>query len=143
VAVPWLQESRTAAYERFLQAFGAVEMELREAFVDRRAPAVVWEPFNAALQSMSLVASAETMAAAERVCYFIEEFTILFHGGRPSELEELRPIHSALAEAHVKFVNAARRTLDPRQEHLVQALGGPSAWYGVESVWAPGNGTAV
>ncbi|MGW2742558.1 hypothetical protein [Streptomyces sp. NPDC001450] len=138
----WLQESRTAAYEKFLQAFGAVEMELREAFVDRRAPAVAWGPFNAALQSMSLVASQEAMAAAERICYFIEEFTILFHGRQPSDLEELRPIHGGLYEAHVRFVNAARRSLDPTQEHLVQALGGPSAWHGVESVWAQGNGTA-
>jgi hypothetical protein len=77
----WLQEARTAAYEKFLQAFGAVETELREAFVDRRAPAVVWAPFNAAPQSMSLVASQEAMAAAERICDIIEEFTILFHGG--------------------------------------------------------------
>ncbi|AKJ12551.1 hypothetical protein ABB07_21720 [Streptomyces incarnatus] len=138
----WLQESRTAAYEKFLQAFGAVEMELREAFVDRRAPAVVWGPFNAALQSMSLVASWDAMAAAERICCFVEEFTILFHGRQPSDLEELRPIHGGLYEAHLRFVNAARRSLDPTQEHLVQALGGPSAWHGVESAWAPGDGVA-
>ncbi|MFE9097257.1 hypothetical protein [Streptomyces sp. NPDC007264] len=137
-----LQESRTTAYERFLQAFGAVEMELREAFVDRRAPAVVRGPFNAALQSMSLVASRDAMRAAERICDLIEEFTILFHGRQPTDLEELRPIHGGLYEAHVSFVNAARRSLDPAQEHLVQALGGPSAWHGVESAWAPGNGTA-
>ncbi|MEU8975225.1 hypothetical protein AB0D11_39355 [Streptomyces monashensis] len=138
----WLQESRTAAYEKFLQAFGAVEMELREAFVDRRAPAVVWGPFNAALQSMSLVASQDAMRAAARICDLIEEFTILFHGRQPTDLEELRPIHEALYEAHVGFVNAARRSLDPSQEHLVQALGGPSAWHGVESAWAPGDGAA-
>jgi hypothetical protein len=136
----WLQESRTAAYEKFLQAFGAVEMELREAFVDRRAPAVTWGPFNAALQSMSLVASQDAMVAAERICGFIEEFTILFHGRQPTDLEELRPIHRGLYEAHMRFVNAARLSLDPSQEHLVRALGGPSAWNGVESAWAPGNG---
>ncbi|MBT2393090.1 hypothetical protein J7E87_27555 [Streptomyces sp. ISL-1] len=129
----WLQESRTAAYEKFLQAFGAVEMELRHAFLDRRTPAVVWEPFNAALHSLSLVASPETAAAADKICDLIEEFTILFHGRQPTDLDELRPIHSGLHEAHLKFVNAARRSLDPSQEHVQRALGGPSAWHGVES----------
>lgn len=115
-------------------------MELREAFVDRRAPTVVWAPFNAALQSMSLVASQEAMAAAEQICDVVEKFTILFHGRQPADLEELRPIHSGLYEAHVRFVNAARRSLDSSQEHLVRALGGPSSWNGVESAWSPGHG---
>ena len=53
----WLQETQTSAYERFLQAFGAVEMELREAFLERRRPAVAWGPFNASIQSLSLVAN--------------------------------------------------------------------------------------
>ncbi|MFE0191594.1 hypothetical protein [Streptomyces sp. NPDC058989] len=135
----WLQESRTAAYEKFLQAFGAVEMELREAFVDRRVPAVDWEPFNASLQSISLVASQDAMTAVNQICDVIEEFTILFHGRQPTDLEELRPIHTELCEAHVRFVNAARRSLDPLQENLIRTQGGPSPWHGVESVWARGE----
>src|SRR4051812_22653820 len=115
-------------------------MELREVFVDRRAPGVVWGPFNAALQSMSLVASQDAMVAAERICELIEEFTILFHGRQPTDLQELRPIHSGLHEAHLKFVNAARRSLDTSQEHLARTLGGPSAWHGVESFYARGDG---
>lgn len=79
------------------------------------------------------------MAAAEQICDAIEEFTILFHGRQPADLEELRPIHGGLYEAHVKFVNAARRSLDSSREHLVRALGGPSPWHGVESAWAPGD----
>ncbi|MEU4844998.1 hypothetical protein [Streptomyces gilvosporeus] len=137
----WLQQSRTAAYEKFLQAFGAVEMELRGAYVDRRVPAIDWEPFNAALQSMSLVASEGAMTAADQICDLIEEFTILFHGRQPSDLDELRPIHAGLHEAHVRFVNAARRSLDPSQGYLVRALGGPSPWHGVESSWTRGDGS--
>lgn len=135
----WLQESRTAAYEKFLQAFGTVEMELRHAFLDRRRPAVVWGPFNAALQSMCLVASREAITAAEQLCDTIEEFTILFHGRQPTDLEELRPIHNGFHEAHLKFVNAARRSLDTSQEHLARTLGGPSAWHGVESFYTRGD----
>ncbi|MGJ5755186.1 hypothetical protein [Streptomyces puniciscabiei] len=78
-----------------------MEMELREAFADRRAPAVAWGPFNATLQSMSPVAS---RAGSQ-------------------DLDELRPFHGRLCEAHLRFVNAARRSLDPAQEHLVRALG--------------------
>ncbi|MEU1037296.1 hypothetical protein [Streptomyces sp. NPDC005907] len=130
----WLQETQTSAYERFLQAFGAVEMELREAFLERRRPAVAWGPFNAAIQSLSLVANPEAAAAALQLCDVIEDFTILFHDRQPADLEELRPIHTALEQGHLKFVNAARRSLHPSQERLAQALGGPSPWRGVAFV---------
>ena len=130
----WLQETQTSAYERFLQAFGAVEMELREAFLERRRPAVAWGPFNAAIQSLSLVANPEAAAAALQLCDVIEDFTILFHDRQPADLEELRPIHTALDRGHLKFVNAARRSLHPSQERLAQTLGGPSPWRGVAFV---------
>ncbi|MFI5998088.1 hypothetical protein ACIBAC_40290 [Streptomyces sp. NPDC051362] len=107
----WLQESRTAAYEKFLQAFGTV-VELRHTFLEGRRPAVVWEPFNAALQSMCLVANRDAITAAGQLCDVIEEFTILFHGRQPTDLEELRPIHNGLHEAHLQFVNEALRSLD-------------------------------
>ncbi|MFF1440102.1 hypothetical protein [Streptomyces sp. NPDC058295] len=136
----WLQQARTAAYEKFLQAFGTVEMELRHAFLDRRRPAVVWGPFNAALQSLCLVASREAATAAGEICDIIEAFTVLFHGRQPTDLAELQPIHTGLYEAHVKFVNAARRSLDVSQEDLVRTLGGPSPWDGVESFYARGEG---
>ncbi|MFE5586532.1 hypothetical protein [Kitasatospora sp. NPDC056531] len=135
----WLQESRTAAYERFLQAFGAIEMEHREAFLEQRRPAAEWGPFNAAIQSLSLVASREAADEAERLCEVIEDFTILFHGRQPTDLEELRPFHTALHEGHLRFVNAARRSLDGSQERLARALGGPSPWRGVESFYERGG----
>ncbi|MEV0982567.1 hypothetical protein [Streptomyces sp. NPDC049915] len=130
----WLQETQTSAYERFLQAFGAVEMELREAFLERRRPEVAWGPFNASIQSLSLVANPEAAAAAIQLCDVIEDFTILFHDRQPADLEELRPIHAALEQGHLKFVNAARRSLHPSQERLTQTLGGPSPWRGVAFV---------
>lgn len=132
----WLQGTQTAAYERFLQAFGAVESELREAFLDERRPAVDWGPFVAATHSVSLVADQETSTAAEQLCEIMEDFTILFHGRQPTDLEELRPIHTALGAAHLAFVNAARRSLDPSQVRLDRSLGGPSPWRGVESFHA-------
>jgi hypothetical protein len=57
-------------------------------------------------------------------------------------LEELRPIHGALYEAHVGFVNAARRSLDPSQEHLVQALGGTDSLARRSVRLGNGDGTA-
>ncbi|MEV6948704.1 hypothetical protein AB0N07_43670 [Streptomyces sp. NPDC051172] len=132
----WLQGTQTAACERFLQAFGALEAELREAFLDERRPAVDWGPFVAAQHSVSLVADPATSAAAEQLCEVLEDYTILFHGRQPTDLEELRPIHTALGEAHVKFVNAARHSLDASQQHLSRSLGGPSPWRGVESFYA-------
>ncbi|MFI9243799.1 hypothetical protein ACIGXF_14620 [Streptomyces sp. NPDC053086] len=138
----WLQGTQTVAYERFLQAFGAVEAELREAFLEERQPApAIWGPFNAGVQSLSLVATREAAAATLELCDVVEDFTLLFHGrhGRqPTDLEQLRPIHSALEEAHLKFVNAARRSLDPSQERLDQTLGGPSPWRGIISFYALG-----
>lgn len=62
-------------------------------------------------------------------------FTILFHGRQPTDLEELRPIHTALGEAHLSFVNAARCSLAPSQRRLDRSLGGPSPWRGVESFY--------
>ncbi|MGV9247239.1 hypothetical protein [Streptomyces sp. NPDC003710] len=135
-----LQESQTAAHEECLQVFGAVEMELGEAFVDRRAPAVVRGPFNAALHSMSLVARQEAMAAAQQICEPMEEFTVLFHGRQPTDLGRTQTDCGGLYEAHVSFVNAASRSLDPSQEQLIRALSGSSAWHGLESAWAPGTG---
>ncbi|AUY47833.1 hypothetical protein [Streptomyces sp. CB01881] len=135
----WLQGTQTAAYERFLQAFGAVEAELREAFLEERRPApLIWGPFNAGVQSLSLVATREAADAAIELCEVVEDFTILFHGRQTTDLEKLRPIHSALEEAHLKFVNAARRSLDPSQEHFVRTLGGPPPWRGVVSFHAQG-----
>lgn len=78
--------------------------ELAARADDRRGPAVVWEPFNAALHSLSLVASPEAVAVADEICDLTEEFTILFHGRQPTDLDELRPIHSGLHQAHLKFV---------------------------------------
>ena len=132
----WLQAAQTAAYEKFLQAFGAVEAELREAFLDERRPTVDWGPFVAATHSVTLVANRETNDAAGQLCEIMEDFTILFHGRQPTDLEELRPIHTALGEAHQIFINAARRSLDRSQEHLDKPMGGPSPWRGVESFYA-------
>ncbi|WP_035844669.1 hypothetical protein [Kitasatospora azatica] len=132
----WLQATQTAAYEKFLQAFGAVEAEMREAFLEERRPVVAWDPFVAASHSVSLVADPATSAAAEQLCDVVEDFTILFHGRQPTDLEELRPIHTALTEAHLKFINAARLSLDPSLKRLDRSLGGPSPWRGVESFHA-------
>jgi len=132
----WLQATQTAAYERFLQAFGAVESELRDAFLEERRPDVAWDPLVAASHSVSLVADPATSLAAEQLCDVVEDFDILFHGRQPTDLEELRPIHTALTEAHLKFVNAARRSLDPSLRSLGRSLGGPSSWRGVESFYA-------
>lgn len=109
-------------------------MELREAFLERRRPAVAWGPFNAAIQSLSLVANPEAASAALQLCDVIEDFTLLFHDRQPADLEELRPIHTALDQGHLKFVNATRRSLHPSQERLTQTLGGPSPWRGVAFV---------
>jgi hypothetical protein len=85
---------------------------------------------------VSLVANRATIVAAEQLCEIVEDFTILFHGRQPTDLEELRPPHSALGAAHLVFLNAARRSLDPSQELLHRSFGGPSPWRGVESFHA-------
>jgi hypothetical protein len=131
----WLQATQTAAYEKFLQAFGAVESEMRDAFLEGRRPNVAWDPLVAASHSVSLVADPETSLAAEQLCDVVEDFDILFHGRQPSDLKELRPIHTALIQAHLKFVNAARRSLDPSSKSLSRSLGGPSDWRGIESFY--------
>ncbi|TJZ44589.1 hypothetical protein FCH28_30135 [Streptomyces piniterrae] len=127
----WIRDKKTAAYETFLQEFTAVEIELRQAYLDDRLPEVRWERFNAALVSVSLLADRDVGPAAARLADLIERFTLVFDG-RARALEELRNIHSGLVQAQMNFVNAARRSLDPSHGDFDWQLGGPSPWYGIE-----------
>ncbi|MGW4893877.1 hypothetical protein ACWEQL_16655 [Kitasatospora sp. NPDC004240] len=127
----WMRDKKTGAYEAFLQEFTAVEIELRQAYMDDREPDIRWERFNAVLVSVSLVADGDVGAAAARIGELIEQFTLILDG-RPKTLAELKEIHSGLVQAQMTFVNAARRSLDPSSGDFSWQLGGPSPWYGIE-----------
>ncbi|UXY32411.1 hypothetical protein [Streptomyces sp. HUAS TT20] len=132
----WIRDKKTAAYETFLQEFTAVEIELRQAYLDDRIPEVRWERFNAALVSVSLLADRDIGPAAARISDLIEQLTLTFDG-RPKTLGELKRIHSGLVQAQKDFVNAARRSLDASHGDFDWQLGGPPPWYGIEHYHGP------
>jgi len=125
----WSRDRTIAAYERFLQSFGAVEIGLRHAYWEERVPqGIDWEEWNAALVSVSLVADSGTGMAALELSEAIGEFST-FPFGEPKDLEKLRQIHERLDSAQRNFVQAARRSLHAADKQQVPwRLGGPPPW---------------
>ena len=90
-----------------------------------------WAPWNAALVSLSLVATREVAAAAAELTSGIGQLGLMVDHS-PKTREELQEIVSALAAAQLAFVNAARRSLHPSQDPLDWQLGGPPGWHEIE-----------
>ncbi|MGV9879629.1 hypothetical protein [Streptomyces sp. NPDC003006] len=127
----WIRDNRTAAYAAFLQAFATLEMELREAFLKDRPHTADWVPWHSALTTISLVAPREVAAAASELTGTVGRFAELVDSS-PKTREDLRGIHTALVEGQMRFVNAARASLDGSQLPLDWQLGGPPPWHEVE-----------
>lgn len=123
----WVRDNRTATYASFLREFVAVEIELRTAFLADRAHRLDWAPWNAALVALSLVATREVAAAAAELTGAVGRFAELV-ARSPKTREDLREIQEALAKGQLRFVNAARISLDHSQPPLDWQLGGPPAW---------------
>ncbi len=127
----WIRDNRTKAYADFLQAFATLEMELREAFLEDRPHTVDWVPWHSALTTISLVAPREVAAAASELTGAVGRFCELVDSS-PKTREDLRGIHAVLVEGQMRFVNAARGSLDGSQSPLEWQLGGPPAWHEIE-----------
>lgn len=133
----WVRDNQTKTYSTFLQEVTKVEMELREAYIADRPLVFDWAPWNAALVSLSLVATREVAAAAAELTSGIGRFGLMVDRS-PTTREELQEIVSVLAAAQLAFVNAARRSLHHSQDPLDWQLGGPPAWHEIEP-YAPGS----
>ncbi|MFG1808026.1 hypothetical protein [Streptomyces sp. NPDC049040] len=127
----WIRDNRTAAYAAFLGAFATLEMEIRDAFVEDRPLAADWVPWHSALTMISLVAPQDVAAAASELTGAVGHFAELVDRS-PKTREDLRAIHAALVEGQMRFVNAARTSLDGSQSPLDWQLGGPPAWHEIE-----------
>ncbi|MEU1328605.1 hypothetical protein [Streptomyces sp. NPDC005865] len=112
---------------RSCERFVAVEIELRTAFLADRAHRLDLAPWNAALVALSLVATREVAAAAAELTGAVGRFAELV-ARSPKTREDLREIQEALAKGQLRFVNAARISLDHSQPPLDWQLGGPPAW---------------
>ncbi|WP_431040502.1 hypothetical protein ACQUSR_00385 [Streptomyces sp. P1-3] len=132
----WIRDNRTAAYAAFLQAFATLEMELREAFLEDGPHTADWVPWHSALTMISLVAPREVAAAASELTGAVGRFAELVDSS-PKTREDLQGIHTALVEGQMRFVNAARASLDGSQLPLNWQLGGPPPWHEIEP-YAPG-----
>ncbi|MGW7103257.1 hypothetical protein [Streptomyces sp. NPDC054838] len=128
----WLRDTRTAAYGAFLQEFTAVEIELREAYLDDRPNNVDWPPFNAALTSLSLVATRDVANEAGDLADAIGRFALLVADCGPKNRDNLQRIMAELAAGQLAFVNASRRSLDGSQQSIDRQLGGPPPWREIE-----------
>ncbi|MFD9405037.1 hypothetical protein ACFWA4_40265 [Streptomyces sp. NPDC060011] len=135
----WVRDNRTTTYAAFLQEFAAVEIELRNAFTEDRPNRVDWVAWNAALVALSLVATREVAAAAAELTGAVGHFAELV-ARSPKTRGELREIHGRLAAGQLRFVNAARASLDGSQLPLDWQLGGPPAWREIEP-YAPAPST--
>ncbi|GAB7035709.1 hypothetical protein AB0G35_15640 [Streptomyces sp. NPDC021749] len=128
----WLRDTQAAAYAAYLREFTAIEIELREAYLDHRPNTADWAPFNAALTSLSLVAAPDVAHAAGDLTDAVGRFALMVADQGPRDRDGLRQIMSDLASGQVAFVNAARRSLDASQHPLNRQLGGPPPWREVE-----------
>ncbi|MDT0485436.1 MULTISPECIES: hypothetical protein [Streptomyces] len=128
----WLRDTQTAAYGAFLQEFTAVEIELREAYLDDRPNNANWPPFNAALTSLSLVATPDVANAAGDLADAIGRFALLVADRSPKNRDNLQRIMAELASGQLAFVNAARSSLDGSQQPINRQLGGPPPWREIE-----------
>ena len=128
----WLRDTQAAAYAAYLREFTAIEIELREAYLGDRSNTADWAPLNAALTSLSLVATPEVANAAGEVTEAVGRFALMVADPGPKDRDELRRIMSELASGQVSFVNAARHSLDPSQQPLGRQLGGPPPWHEIE-----------
>jgi hypothetical protein len=128
----WLRDTQTAAYGAFLQEFTAVEIELREAYLDDRHNNANWPSFNAALTSLSLVATPDVANAAGDLADAIGRFALLVADRGPKNRDSLQRIMAELASGQLAFVNAARSSLDGSQQPINRQLGGPPPWREIE-----------
>ncbi|MGW0708122.1 hypothetical protein ACWD4G_19575 [Streptomyces sp. NPDC002643] len=129
----WLRDTQAVAYAAYLREFTAVEIELREAYVDSRPNRADWAPFNSALTSLSLVATPEVADAAADLTEAVGRFALLVADhDRPRDRDALRRIISELTTGQTTFVNAARHSLAPTQHPLTRQLGGPPPWREIE-----------
>lgn len=131
----WARDAQTAAYVKFLQAFAATEIELREAYTAERPNAADWESFNKSLLELSLVATPEVSTAARRITTAIGELAGLVHR-EPKRAQEYQRVHSEMSQGQLAFVNAARRSLGGSRDPLDWQMGGPPPWREVEQ-WLP------
>jgi hypothetical protein len=127
----WIRDNRTKAYAAFLEAFATLEMDLREAFLEDRPHTYDWVPWHSALTAVSLVAPREVAAAASELTGAVGRFAELVDNS-PKRREDLQEVHAALVAGQIRFVNAARESLDGGQEPLAWQLGGPPAWHEIE-----------
>ena len=127
----WVRDNRTAAYAAFLKSFATLEMDLREAFLEDRPHTADWVPWHSALTMISLVAPREVAAAASELTRAVGRFAELVDSS-PKTREDLQELHAALVEGQMRFVNAARASLDGSQSPLDWQLGGPPAWHEIE-----------
>lgn len=128
----WLRDTQTAAYGAFLQEFTAVGIELREAYLDDRPNNANWPPCNAALTSLSLVATRDVANAAGDLTDAVGRFALLVADRGPTNRDSLQRIMAELASGQLAFVNAARSSLDGSQPPIDRQLGGPPPWREVE-----------
>ncbi|MFI0907071.1 hypothetical protein ACH4TE_26660 [Streptomyces sioyaensis] len=128
----WLRDTQSATCAAYLREFTAIEIELREAYLEDRSNTADWSPFNAALTSLSLVATPEVANAASELTEAIGRLALMVADQGPKDRDGLRRIMSELASRQVSFVNAARRSLDASQQPLGLQLGGPPPWREIE-----------
>ncbi|WP_328657013.1 hypothetical protein [Nocardia salmonicida] len=130
-----MRDSQSAAYSTFLQEYGKVEIDLREAYAANRPNTADWESFNASLAALSLVAPTDVSAATLPIRAAIEALLILI-AREPKVAAEYERVHSTLTQAQIAFVNAARRSLDGKLGQLDFVVGGTPRW-GFVAHWLP------
>ncbi|HEX2316774.1 MAG TPA: hypothetical protein VHJ17_23715 [Thermomonospora sp.] len=131
----WVRDTRVEAFVTFLQEYVALEIELREAYNARRPDTADWKSYNASLATLSLIAPREVSAAVEPMNQAVRDMLVLADAPVIDHAEYER-VHTAMLRAYLAFVNAARHSLDRRNQPLESLVGGPPPWHMVRR-WLP------
>jgi hypothetical protein len=121
----WFKDTQASAYRNVLREYARTEFDVRRAYLGQLdVTAVDWPRWGAAVTELSLVADEAVLAPAAALSSILVDMERFVHGGTRDD-EQWRALQHSLAEAQLRFVNAARRSLSGAQAPLPGRVGGP------------------
>ncbi len=121
----WVKDTRAAAYRGLLREYTRTEFDVRRAYLGLvPVTDIDWPRWGAATAELSLVADEPVILATQGISDVLVRMDGYVHGGERDD-ERWRSMQYELAQAQMRFVNTARRSLSRGQPSLVHRLGGP------------------
>jgi hypothetical protein len=121
----WLKDTQAAAYRSLLREYTRTEFDVRRAYLGQLdVTEVDWPSWGAAATELSLVADDSVLAAVQEISDILVRMDRYVHSGQRDD-DQWRSLQHMLADAQMRFVNAARHSLSRIQPPLATRLDGP------------------